>query len=327
MDFAYTPEQERFRSELRDWLRRTLPPGWGSPGFAAPRTPDEVVAFGKDFQRKMFAAGYTGLAWPREYGGRGASLVEQIIFHEETARAKAPLPVNLAGLTMAGPVIIKHGSAAQKERFLRPMLTADEIWCQGFSEPGAGSDLASVRTSAVLEGDDFVVNGQKVWTSFAHYADWCMLLVRTDPRAQKHRGLSFLAVDMRSPGVTVRPLRQINGDEDFNELFFENLRVPRRNLIGELNDGWSVALTCLMHERATLTFQRQLQSRTALADMLGALDERIKRDPIYRQRLAQVAIESELIRLTAYRNLTVQLRGLPPGPEGSIEKLFWSEMY
>ena len=327
MDFAYSPEQEAFRAELRDWLGRTLPQGWGEPGFAGPRTPDEVVAFGKEFQHKLYAAGYCGLAWPCEYGGRGSSLIEQIVFLEETARAKAPLPVNLAGLTMAGPVLIKHGTEAQKTRWLKPILTADEIWCQGFSEPGAGSDLASLRTSAVVDGDDFVVNGQKVWTSFAHYADWCMLLVRTDPKAPKHRGISFLAVDMHAPGVTVRPLRQMNGDEDFNELFFENVRVPRANLIGALDDGWSVAITCLMHERATLTFQRQLQSRIALAEMLAGLSAAVKRDPVYRQRLAQVAIESEVIRLTAYRNLTVQLRGLPPGPEGSIEKLFWSEMY
>jgi len=327
MDFAYSREQEAFRAELRDWLERTLPRGWGEPGFAGPRTPDEVVAFGKEFQRGLYAAGYCGLSWPREYGGRGSSLIEQIVFLEETARAKAPLPVNLAGLTMAGPVLIKHGTEAQKTRWLKPILTADEIWCQGFSEPGAGSDLASLRTSAVLDGDSFVVNGQKVWTSFAHYADWCMLLVRTDPKAPKHRGISFLAVDMHAPGVTVRPLRQMNGDEDFNELFFENVRVPRANLIGAMNDGWSVAITCLMHERATLTFQRQLQSRIALAEMLAGLSAAVKHDPVYRQRLAQIAIESEVIRLTAYRNLTVQLRGLPPGPEGSIEKLFWSEMY
>src|SRR5690606_34601383 len=245
-----------------------------------------MVRFDKAFQRKLFEAGYAGLSWPKEYGGRGATLIEQIIFLEETARAKAPLPVNLAGLTMAGPVLIRHGTEEQKRRFLPPILTSDEIWCQGFSEPGAGSDLASLRTSAILDGDHFVVNGQKVWTSFAHYAQWCMLLARTDPNAPKHKGITFLLVDMRSPGISIRPLKQISGDDDFNELFFDNVRVPRANVVGEINDGWNIAITCLMHERATLTFQRQLQSRTALDDMLASLDERTRRDPIKRQRFA-----------------------------------------
>jgi alkylation response protein AidB-like acyl-CoA dehydrogenase len=326
MDFAYSAAEEAFRAELRAFLEANLPRG-AIAGASGAGAMDELVALDRRFQKELFDAGYAGLSWPREYGGRGASLIEQIVFLEETARAKAPLPVNLAGLTMAGPVLIKHGTPEQKERFLRPILRCEEIWCQGFSEPGAGSDLAALRTSAVLDGDDFVVNGQKVWTSFAHYADWCMLLARTDPAAPKHRGISFLLVDMRSPGITIRPLRQISGDDDFNELFFDNVRVPRGNLIGEVNGGWDIAITCLMHERATLTFQRQLQSRTAWSEMLGRLSADTRRDPVARQRLAQIHCESEIIRLTAYRNLTVQLRGLPPGPEGSIEKLFWSEMY
>lgn len=327
MDFAYTPEQERFRAEVRAFLEHALPPGWGTPACPPARSAEEIVARDRALQRKLFEAGYSGLSWPKEYGGRGASLIEQIIFMEETARAKAPLPVNLAGLTMAGPVLIKHGTEKQKARFLRPILTSDEIWCQGFSEPGAGSDLASLRTSAVLDGDDFVVNGQKVWTSWAHQAQWCMLLVRTDPGAPRHKGITFLVVDMRSPGITVRPLKQISGDDDFNELFFDNLRVPRENVVGEVNDGWMIAITCLMHERATLTFQRQLQSRTAFAEMLPHLCERARGDAALRQKVAQLHVEGEIIRLTAYRGLTQQLRGRPPGPEGSIEKLFWSEMY
>ncbi len=176
------------------------------------------------------------------------------------ARAQAPLLINLAGLTMGGPVLIAHGTEEQKRRHLQRILAADEIWCQGFSEPNAGSDLAALRTRAVLDGDHFVVNGQKVWTSFARYADWCMVLVRTDPDAPKHKGITFLLVDMHSPGVGVRPLRQISGDEDFNEVFFEDVRVPRANVVGEINGGWEIAITCLMHERQTLTFSRQLQS-------------------------------------------------------------------
>jgi len=326
MDLAYSPEEERFRTELRTWLQQN-PPG------PEPEQMDEWVAYGKRWQRMLYDAGWCGVAWPKEYGGRGATLIEQIIFQEEMARAKTPLLINLAGLTMGGPVLIAHGTDEQKRRYLKAILTAEEIWCQGFSEPNAGSDLAALKTRAVLDGDDFIVTGQKVWTSFARYADWSMLLVRTDPDAPKHKGITFLLVDMHSPGVTVRPLKQISGDEDFNEVFFEDVRVPRRNVIGHVNGGWEIAITTLMHERATLTFSRQLQSRTALADMLAFArtwqhnGRRATTDPIIRQQLAQAFIDSAAIRYTAYRSLTKTLRGGVPGPEGSMEKLFWSEMY
>src|SRR5437773_8309948 len=207
MDLSYSPQEEAFRAGLRAWLREN-PPG------PEPETLDEWVAYGKAWQRKLYEAGWCGIAWPREYGGRGATLIEQVIFQEETARAKAPMPINLAGLTMGGPVLIAHGTEEQKQRYLKDILSADQIWCQGFSEPNAGSDLAALNTRAVRDGDDFIVNGQKVWTSFARYADWCMLLVRTDADAPKHRGITFLLADMHSPGVTVRPLKQISGDED-----------------------------------------------------------------------------------------------------------------
>ncbi len=326
MDLSYSPDEERFRGELRAWL---------GANPAGPE-PDELAAwveYGKAWQRRLYEAGWCGIAWRREYGGRGATLIEQIIFQEEMARVRAPMLINLAGLTMGGPVLIAHGTEEQKRRYLQPLLRADEIWCQGFSEPNAGSDLAALRTRAVVDGDDFVVSGQKVWTSFARYADWCMALVRTDPEAPKHRGITFLLIDMHSPGVTVRPLKQISGDEDFNELFFEDVRVPRRNVIGAVNQGWEIAITCLMHERQTLTFSRQLQSSVALADMLE-MARRIRRDggtargdALVRQKLAAACIDSHAMRYTAYRNLTRVLRGGIPGPEGSIEKLFWSEMY
>jgi alkylation response protein AidB-like acyl-CoA dehydrogenase len=325
MDLSYTPAEERFRDELRAWLD-AHPPG------PAPEQLEEWVAYGKRWQRALYDAGWCGVHWPREYGGRGASLVEQIIFQEEMARAGTPQLINLAGLTMGGPVLIAHGTEAQKRRHLQAILSADEIWCQGFSEPNAGSDLAALKTRAVLDGDTFVVSGQKVWTSFARYADWCMLLVRTDPQAPKHKGITFLLVDMRSPGVTVRPLRQITGEEDFNEVFFEDVRVPRANVVGTLNGGWDIAIATLMHERQTLTFSRQLQSRVALNQLL-ALSRRYPpgepaaAQPRQRQKLAAAYIESEAMRYTALRNLTRVLRGGTPGPEGSIEKLFWSEMY
>jgi alkylation response protein AidB-like acyl-CoA dehydrogenase len=326
MDFSYSEEEERFRTELRAWLERN-PPG------EEPEDPNAWVPYAKAWQRQLAEAGWSGVAWPKEYGGKGATLIQQIIFQEELARARAPQFIGLAGLTMGGPVLIAHGTDEQKRRHLRPILTADEIWCQGFSEPNAGSDLAALKTKAVLDGDTFVVTGQKVWTSWARYADVCMCLVRTDPDAPKHKGITFLLVDMKSPGVTVRPLTQMNGDADFNEVFFEDVRVPRKNIVGELNKGWDIAITCLMHERQTLTFSRQLQSKVALTEMLEMARRRERdgapatRDPIVRQALARTYVDSEAMRFLAYRNLTKVLRGGVPGPEGSIEKLFWSEMY
>ena len=321
MNLSYSADEERFRAELRAWLSAN-PPG------PEPERLDEWVAYGKAWQRRLWEAGWSGIAWPAEYGGRGASLIQQIIFQEEMARAKAPLPINLAGLTMGGPVLIAHGTEAQKRDHLQRILAADEIWCQGFSEPNAGSDLAALRTRAVLDDDTFVVTGQKVWTSFARYADWCMALVRTNPDAPKHRGITFLLIDMHSPGVTVRPLRQLSGDEDFNEVFFDDVRVPRANVIGYIDAGWDIAITCLMHERQTLTFSRQLQSAVALDEMLASSRARgTSREPLARQALAAAVVDAHAMRYTAYRNLTRALRGEVPGPEGSIEKLFWSEMY
>jgi alkylation response protein AidB-like acyl-CoA dehydrogenase len=326
MDLSYSAAEERFRSELREWIAAN-PPG------PEPDQLDAWVAYGKSWQCRLYEAGWCGVHWPAEYGGRGASLIEQIIFQEEMARAKAPLLINLAGLTMGGPVLISHGTPVQKQRYLKKILSAEEIWCQGFSEPNAGSDLAALNTRAVLDGDDFIINGQKVWTSFARYADWCMLLVRTDPDVPKHRGITFLLVDMHSPGITVRPLKQISGEEDFNEVFFEEVRVPRENVIGEVNGGWEITITTLMHERQTLTFSRQLQSRVALQDLLHLVrtfpsaQAPARCDPVVRQKLAAAYIDSHAMKYTALRNLTRVLRGGDPGPEGSIEKLFWSEMY
>lgn len=333
MDFAYTPEQESFRQGLRAFLKDNLPEGWATPAYQEPATLEDEVAFGRDWQRRLNSAGYVGVSWPREWGGRGLGLIEQIIVEEEMALAKAPMLVNLAGITMAGPVVIAHGTPEQKRHFVPKILNAEEIWCQGFSEPGAGSDLAAVRTKAEIDGDEFVINGQKVWTSFAQYSEWCMLLARTDPQAPKHRGISFIMVNMRSSGITVRPLKQMSGEEGFNELFFDNVRVPRENLMGRLNEGWPVAMTCLTHERTTLTFTRQLQSRIAFDELLDFARQPApdghprSKDPVYRQKLAQLYVDSECLRFTFYRDLTRILRTGQPGPEGSIQKLFWSEMY
>jgi alkylation response protein AidB-like acyl-CoA dehydrogenase len=331
MDFSYTEAQSAFRDELRGWLEARKAEGAFSGG--KPENLDEAVAQGRLWQRTLADAGWCGIHWPREYGGRGAGLVEQIIFQEELARVGSPQLINLLALSMVGPVIIAHGTEAQKKRYLTPILTAEEIWCQGYSEPGAGSDLAALATRAVREGDDYLITGQKVWTSYAQYADYCILLARTDPDVPKHKGITMFIVDMRQPGIDVRPLTQMNGDAEFNEVYLEDVRVPAENMIGAEGQGWEMAVALLMHERATLTFQRQLQSRVAMRDLLDfarAFETRGTRpadDPLYRQELARSWIDGEAMRLTALRHLTKQLKGNPPGPEGSIEKLFWSEMY
>src|SRR5262245_974145 len=211
MDFSFSAEEERFRQDLREWLKTNLPPGWGTPAFKMPKG-NERLQFLRDWQRKMYEGRYLGLSWPKEYGGRGASMIELAIFNEEMARVEAPGRLNVLGLSMDGPTIIVHGTEEQKKRYLTKILVCVETWCQGCAEPGSGSDVASIGTRAELQGDEFIVNGQKVWTSLAHIADWCMLLVRTDPNPPKHRGMSYILVDMHSPGVTVRPLRQITGE-------------------------------------------------------------------------------------------------------------------
>src|SRR5712691_5042005 len=278
MNFDFTAEQEAFRKEVRQWLETNLPDDLRGRAFAASRADHEEVRKLRAWQKTMFEAGYIGIDWPREFGGRGASLIDVIILYQEMARAESPQIVNRGGVSMLGPTLMKHGTPAQQTRFLSKILSADEMWCQGFSEPNAGSDLANLQTRAVRDGDDFVVNGQKVWTSMAHVADWCFLLVRTDPAAAKHKGISFLLVDMKSPGITIRPLRQITGEAEFNEVFFDNVRVPVENLVGKLNEGWSVALTTLAYERDLLTFIRHISLRNALHRLVRLAQERRKGD-------------------------------------------------
>ncbi|GIW40216.1 MAG: acyl-CoA dehydrogenase [Candidatus Binatia bacterium] len=324
MDFRSTPEEERFREEVARWLRENLPPGWGTPAFPEPETTAEKVALAKSWQRKLYDGGWAGMSWPKEYGGRGASVVEQLLFNEEYAKVGPPdLTCLSVGLSLVGPTLIAHGQEWQKKRFLPPILRGEEVWCQGFSEPNAGSDLASLRTRAELRGDEFVVTGQKIWTSFAQHAQWCILVVRTDPEAPKHKGLSFLLVDMGSPGITIRPLREITGDAWFNEVFFDEVRVPRENLVGEMNDGWRVVLTTLAHERGVSAPHVRLKAE---GRRLARLARPKLSDPRVRQKLAQLAVEAEILRLTAYRNVTRIARTGEPGTEGSLLKLMWSEL-
>ena len=333
MDFNYTPEQEAFRAEVRDWVRAALPSGWGTT-VHEPLDEAERAELKQDWDRKLFDAGWAGIAWPTEYGGRGTTLVEQAIFLEEMAKARAPEGLNIVGRNLAGPTIIRHGTAAQKERFLRPILSGEEVWCQGFSEPNSGSDLASIRCRAELQDDRFIVNGQKVWTSFAQYAQWCFLLCRTDTTVAKHKGISFLLVDMRSPGITIRPLVQINGDTEFSEVFFDNVEVPAENLVGAMNAGWSIAMTTLTFERGPeealyrqVRFKYDLDRLIEFARTTQRNGRPISEDPVARQKIASVAIEVDLLRLNILRAFSKVLNGKELGPEASFTKLYWSHMW
>jgi alkylation response protein AidB-like acyl-CoA dehydrogenase len=328
VDFRDTPDEAEFRTKLRSWLRDNLPGDWSQRPPTVGRW-DE--AFTREWTRKLYDGGYVGLTWPKEYGGGGAPHTYQGIYLEETARVGAPDHIGVIGLGMAGPTIIAWGTDEQKKRFLQPLLSGEEVWCQGFSEPGSGSDLAGARTRAELDGDEWVVNGQKVWSSYAHIADWCILVVRTDPEASKHAGLSYLLVDMHSPGVEVRPLKQITGDPEFNEIFFTDVRVPRDSILGKPGDGWNVAMTTLLHERGTLGFsltaalERQVMSLVKLAKQPGPDGTRPADDPVVRDRIAQQWIDLQALRFTNYRSLTTLEKTGVPGPEGSVAKLHWSE--
>ena len=332
MDFNYSEEEQRFRSEVRVWLVDALPKGWGKTVFE-PEDEDERAHFRIDWERKLYEGGWSGISWPKKYGGRGATLVEQGIFAEELARAQAPEGINVIGRNLAATTLMHHGSEAQRERYLPKILAAEEIWCQGFSEPNAGSDLASSRCRADLDGDEFVINGQKIWTSFAQYSQWCILLARTDQNAPKHKGLSFFLVDMSTPGITIRPLTQISGEKEFNETFFENVRIPKENLVGELNDGWRIAMTTLSYERgAEDALARQIRFKQELDLLIETAGEvelgqgKAIDNPAVRQRLAQSIVDLELMRMNCLREFSKAIKGEKPGPESSMMKLYWSHV-
>jgi alkylation response protein AidB-like acyl-CoA dehydrogenase len=326
VDLRDTPEEAAFRGETRAWLEANAPRDTlqelASP--AAIRDLEEEGA-ARAWSRSLAEAGYAGLTWPREYGGRGAPHSYQAIYLEEAARAEAPQHLAVIGLGMIGPTIIAHGTATQRDRHLAKILTADEIWCQGFSEPGAGSDLAAVRTRATRNGDRFIVNGQKVWSSFAQIADWCMLIVRTDPESIGNRGLTMLLVDMRAPGVDVRPIREITGDSVFNEVFFGDVAVPVENVLGDVDAGWSVAMTTLLHERATLGFSFVGSLETMVKRVHRLAIERKVQDSRLLDSIAREWIELQALKLTNYRTLAQLTTSGIPGPEGSAIKLRWSE--
>src|SRR6187402_2171462 len=322
MDLRDTPEEAAFRADLRAWLEEHLPEELQGHRGGAARFDGPAM---REWSRALYDAGYIGLTWPKEYGGGGAPYTQQAIFLEELARAEAPPHVGVIGLGMAGPTIMAHGTEEQKARYLAPILSAEEIWCQGFSEPGAGSDLAGVRTSARLEDGHFVVDGQKVWSSFAHLADFCILLTRSNPESSRHAGLTYLIVDMHAPGVEVRPLTQITGEAEFNEIFFTGVRVPSENLLGEVGGGWQVAMTTLLHERGTLGFALAGALEGQVTRLVALTKKRGADDPLIRDRVAQEWIELQALKLMNGRSLTTLMQTGIPGPEGSGSKLHWSE--
>ena len=329
MDLKLTAEELTFRNELRAWLEANIPTDWSE---WREKPLDESFPYLRVWQRKLYEGGWAAVSWPTEYGGRGATLMQQSIFWEEMARVNAPPMANALGLGLIGPTIIAYGTNSQKQRHVPKILSAEEIWCQGFSEPNAGSDLASLQTEARLDGDHYVVNGQKVWTSYGWVGDWCELVVRTDTTASKHKGLTVLLVDMKSPGVEVRPLRQMTGESEFNEIFFRDVRVPVENVLGKVNDGWNVAVSTLMHERGAygarlvLTFKSNINRLIELSRTVLRNGRPAAQDPIIRQKLAQCFAEVEIMRVNQLRAFSrISATGIP-GPEGSIQKLFWSEL-
>jgi alkylation response protein AidB-like acyl-CoA dehydrogenase len=329
MDFNFTPEDEAFRQEFRTWL------GQHAANDRSKSVDSTTEADQREWQRRvawykrLASGGWTCISWPKQYGGRGTTILQNMVYNQELARIGMPLPMIGTGAQLLGPTLMHWGTEEQKARYLPRIVAGEEIWCQGYSEPGSGSDLASLSTRAVEDGDDFVVNGQKIWTSMAQHADFIFLLARTDPDAPKHKGISYLLVDMHSPGIVVRPLVQMTGAKEFNEVFFEDVRVPKKNLVGKLNQGWQVAITTLMFERSG---GGDRGSTGTIGDLV-TLAKTVQRNgaPAWessdvRQKIAEFACESTALKYTGLRQLTRRLKGLPPGPEGSILKLVSTEL-
>ncbi len=332
MDFRESDELAALRQEIRSWLKQNLPPGYGVPGYRGPLDPAERIREARAWQRRLFDGGWSGLSWPEEFGGRGFGILEQLVWSEEYARAWAPDMIMLAvGLDLTGPVLIQKGQPWQRERFLEKILTGEEVWCQGFSEPDAGSDLAALRCRGEVKGDEIIVTGQKIWTSFAQHADWCILVVRTDPDVpKKHDGMTFLLCDMNTPGIDIRPLTEMTGEDWFNEVFFDEVRVPIENVVGEIDKGWDVVLETLSVERASAApharLEAELEALRVLARRLPYKGGVAAEDPLVRQKLAEASAGCLTLRINAYRNAETVRRTGHPGPQGSLLKLGWSEL-
>ena len=327
MDLVYPPEAEEFRGVIRDWLRENLPHGWGEPGFSM--TPEERSIFNEEWTAKLFAGGWICASWPAEYGGKGLSLLEQVVLNEEFARAGAPLRADFFGDTLVGPTLLQWGTEEQKQQFIPGILKGEIAWCQGFSEPDAGSDLAGLKTKAELDGDEWIINGQKVWTTQARYADYIFLMARTDPDAPKHAGISYLLVPMKQAGVEVRPIEQVDGSAEFNEVFFTNVRCPKNNVIGGVNNGWKVAMTTLGFERGTSSTTGYRRFLKEFNQILSLAQERGRNgDPLIRQRLAQSWAKIKIMEINGFRTLTDVLAGThTTAALSACNKMFWSEAH
>jgi alkylation response protein AidB-like acyl-CoA dehydrogenase len=332
MNFQFSDADEAYRQRFKQWLSENVPVGWNEESVE-PDTDHERALFRKAWDSKLYTGGYSGITWPREYGGQGGTLIQHAIYLEESARANSPLTLNHIGRNLVAPVLLHAGSEAQKQRFVPKIVSGEETWCQGFSEPNAGSDLASLRTHAELKGGRFIVNGQKIWTSYAQYAQWCILLVRTDLSLPKHKGLSFLLVKLDTPGITIRPIKRITGHADFCEVFYDNVEIPVENLVGDLNSGWQIAMTTLGLERGPeealarqVRFQHQFNAMLKAAVSISEAGVPVIHDAALRQQLASSLIEVELMRLNCLRGLSSILRKGESGPEASFTKLYWSHM-
>jgi len=327
MDLSYPPEAEEFRGEIRQWLLDNLPADWFDEGFSM--TPAERRDFNEAWVEKLYGGGWICASWPKEYGGKGLSLLQQVVLNEEFANAGAPLRADFFGDTLVGPTILQWGTEEQKHQFIPGILKGEISWCQGFSEPNAGSDLASLATKAELDGDEWVINGQKVWTTQAQYADYVFLLARTDPDAPQHSGISYLLVPMKQAGIEVRPIQQLDGTAEFNEVFFENVRCPKANVVGGVNNGWKVAMTTLGFERgssATTGFRRFLKEWERIVDIARSNGK--GSDAVVRQDLVRSWQDIKIMQINGYRSLTDSLNGTHHTAKlSACNKMFWSESH
>lgn len=331
MDFTFLPKEEAFRTELSSWLQENLPNGWLEGKQSVPADAKEQAKFMKDWQKTLSKGKWAGVSWPEEYGGRGASLIEEVIYEQEMARVKAPPQLNIVGTAMVGPTLLQIGTEEQKEKYVPKILNGEEIWCQGYSEPNSGSDLASLQTKAVKQGDKWIINGQKIWTSFAHLADRCFLLARTENTGKKHEGITAFIVDMHQPGVEVRPIRSINDWHHFNEVYFTDAVAYEADIVGELHKGWQVSLTLLSHERVGVarkifSLQYQVEEVAQMAKTLTRNGQPLIENKIVLQNLVKLRSKTRALLLNFYRHLTNTIRKGHPGPEGSMDKIVSSEL-
>ncbi|MFE4352827.1 acyl-CoA dehydrogenase family protein [Peribacillus butanolivorans] len=331
MDFSFTTKEEEFRHELRTWLEENLPEGWLDGTNKVSKNEDEYAIFLRNWQRKLYEGGWAAVAWPEKYGGREATLMEEIVYQQEMVRVKAPALVNYVGIHMVAPTLMQIGTEEQKSKYIQKILTGEEVWCQGYSEPNAGSDLSAIQTSAVKDGDRWIINGQKVWTSFGHLADRCFLLARTNRFDKKHKGITVFLLDMNQPGVETRPIIQMDGQHDFNEVYLNDAIAYDAEIVGEVDEGWKVTIALLMHERTGIggqvfTLEQQFNELVSLTKELKEDDKPLMANPLVRKEMIDLYTRTRGSLLNYYRNLTKTLKNGHPGAEGSMDKLMVSEL-